>query len=304
MIDPEVFAFEIGVLEEQFGASFQGPAGTERCDRYYAYCSEHLTTQQFVLAAHVIFAEDDRFPKPKRFVEAAQANLEEQAVSEWVRLTVAAQHITRTQTEGLSQAQLCPGLSLNAQFALESIGGLHVVADADLVNQLSFLRRDFLVAHKAFANQATQQSHTDRLLTGSTQALLAPAEPAPQPALLKDLPLEHQEAQREQISAIAAKHSVQPFRQRLEEPEGEAPDDEYFRDFGLFQRFVADYQSATDPDLQDAAVTNLRSLADTGHKAVQRFARKWLSEHLGLETDAKKHGEIHVDFANIGRNMT
>jgi len=297
-IPEEYFESQIKLLEEHFDHSFAGDTGETRFALYYAYCCTHLTAEQFTMAVQTIFVEDDRFPKPKRFVEAAQANLDEQALSEWVLLTVAAQQFTRIQMGELTLHDLCPVLTGHARFALESIGGLFVLADADSV-KLGFVRRDFIAAYKAYQSPTTQAVHADRLLNGGVPALaIAPAPPLP--PTLEQMPLEHQEAFQQTIADVRAKYPVEPYRKRIEDAQGEMPDQEYFQDFELFQKFAGEYKKALgfQPDEAAMAMADMRQLAQTAHPAVARMVAQWLGEQT-----EEKRGDMPAQFSHLLKSL-
>lgn len=67
MISHEVFAHWWNMLDEHF----HGRRSQMQRDGYWNYLRPRLDDERFEAASRTIWAEDDHFPKPHRFVEAA-----------------------------------------------------------------------------------------------------------------------------------------------------------------------------------------------------------------------------------------
>ena len=69
MINPAVFANEMALLQERFSRELSQSV----LDRYYELLSSRLDDEQFQDACLKVFDEEDFFPSPKKFVDAAQS---------------------------------------------------------------------------------------------------------------------------------------------------------------------------------------------------------------------------------------
>lgn len=126
-IDRTVFTREFTLLLERFG---KDPHQLMTA-RYFEYLDARLTTPQFEQAARIIFAEDQFWPAPIRFIHAAKGDPHQLARQEWDELLTAA-----------AQGQLA-NLSPAGQRALRAVGGWRSIAFAQ-DGALPTLRRAFL----------------------------------------------------------------------------------------------------------------------------------------------------------------
>ncbi len=138
MISEELFLKEISVLESRFGRSLENAV----FEGYYQFLNEKLSNDQFSAACRRVFAEEDFFPSPAKFVEKVKANTEDLAVLEWERVCVAAQN--------QSPLQLSPA----GERALKGVGGLSAVGYADIEFGIPRLRKEFLASYKAHSSVA------------------------------------------------------------------------------------------------------------------------------------------------------
>lgn len=130
-IDRTAFLREMALLAELFNRPM---LSDPLIARYKAYLDTQLTTAQFEHAAHTIFAEDQYFPAPVRFVHAAKGDPAQLARQEWDALL-----------EHASKGQLAP-LTEAGKLALRAVGGWSSVAYADQ-GRLPSLRKAFLESY-------------------------------------------------------------------------------------------------------------------------------------------------------------
>jgi len=69
MINPKVFASEMALLQERFHRELSQSV----LDRYYESLSDRLDDAQFQDACRRLFDDEDFFPSPKKFIDAAQS---------------------------------------------------------------------------------------------------------------------------------------------------------------------------------------------------------------------------------------
>lgn len=79
MIDPDVFAREMGVLEDRF----PGERSDEVLQRYYRVLNRQMETGEFVEACERLFVEREHFPRPVDFLEATGRDPEAEALEQW-----------------------------------------------------------------------------------------------------------------------------------------------------------------------------------------------------------------------------
>lgn len=133
MLDKKTFLREIAILAELFNR----PALSEvLVGRYYDYLDQHLTTEQFEQAARQIFAEDQYWPAPIRFLHAAKGDPQQLARQEWDALIAEA------------TAGKLADLTDQGKTALRAIGGWSTVAYANQA-ALPSLRRAFLESYSS-----------------------------------------------------------------------------------------------------------------------------------------------------------
>lgn len=127
MIDRAVFTREFTLLLERFA---RDPHAL-MTQRYFEYLDTHLDTHQFEAAARTIFAEDQFWPAPIRFLHAAKGDPAQLARQEWDALLQAA-----------AKGDLAP-LSEAGKAALRAIGGWSRVAYAQ-EGALPSIRKAFI----------------------------------------------------------------------------------------------------------------------------------------------------------------
>lgn len=140
MIDKDVFLKEMSLLEARFGRTIEDAV----FNGYYEILSEKLDNQQFSAACKRVFAEEDFFPSPNKFLQKVQANTEDLAVLEW-------EWILRASASGHS---FIGGLTPTAEKALKAIGGLRAVGMADLEFAIPRMRKEFIASYKAHSSTA------------------------------------------------------------------------------------------------------------------------------------------------------
>lgn len=136
MLDDVVFAAEMTLLEDRFS---RRPLTTETKVRYYEFLSQHLTTEEFQVAARVIFDRDQFWPSPQRFVDAVHGNAKQLANAEWVTLL---EHMR-------DGARDLTGISATGHAALRVAGGFKALLHAESDFALNQVRNAFLDAYEA-----------------------------------------------------------------------------------------------------------------------------------------------------------
>ena len=79
MIDQQVFLKEIGILMDWFSRDFE----SRTLKRLHERLSQHLTTEEFKMAASVVFDTARFFPTVSDFVKASKGDPEAQALRSW-----------------------------------------------------------------------------------------------------------------------------------------------------------------------------------------------------------------------------
>jgi hypothetical protein len=133
VLEKRVFLREMGMLADRFGRQVSEPVVL----RYFEILSGALSTADFERAAFVIFREDQFWPAPARFVEAARGgNPRELAGAEWERL------LASCAAGDPAVAFLSPaGLA-----AMRAAGGWRAIAFCEGESKLNGLRRAFVSA--------------------------------------------------------------------------------------------------------------------------------------------------------------
>lgn len=130
MLDRTVFTREMTLLHERFGRT----VNAQVIARYYDTLSRELTTVEFERAARVIFDEDQFWPAPARFRDAARGgNPKELAGAEFERL-VAACRAGSTDVGFLTPAGVA---------AMKAAGGWRAIAYAESDAKLAAAKRAF-----------------------------------------------------------------------------------------------------------------------------------------------------------------
>ncbi len=133
MLDKRVFLRELGMLAERFGRTVSEPVML----RYFEILSGSLSTADFERAAFDIFRDDQFWPAPARFLDAARGgNPKELANAEWERLLTACRNGS-TDVAFLSPAGLA---------AMRAAGGWRVIAFAEGEAKQAGLKRAFVSA--------------------------------------------------------------------------------------------------------------------------------------------------------------
>lgn len=133
MLDKRVFLREMAMLAERFGRQVSEPVML----RYYEILSGALTTEAFQRAAFEVFRDDQFWPAPARFLDAARGgNPKELAGAEWERL-VAACREGKTDVSFLTPA---------GATAMRAAGGWRAIAYAEGESKLATLKRAFTAA--------------------------------------------------------------------------------------------------------------------------------------------------------------
>lgn len=137
MIDRHVFVREFAMLLDRFGREMSAPG----IDRYRTFLNAQLTTSEFEAAARIIFEEDQWFPSPRRFVDAARGNAKELAESEWDNL------LQQTRDAHFHDSTP-PRLTEAGRAALKAAGGWSAVARAESDYSLNKTRNTFIAAYQ------------------------------------------------------------------------------------------------------------------------------------------------------------
>lgn len=132
MINKTVFTREFTLLLERFARD----PHQLMTQRYFEYLDQHLTTPEFEQAARQIFAEDQYWPAPIRFLHAAKGDPQQQARQEWDALIAEA------------TAGKLADLTDQGMLALRAIGGWSTVAYANQA-ALPSLRKAFLESYSS-----------------------------------------------------------------------------------------------------------------------------------------------------------
>lgn len=132
-LDKRTFLRELGMLAERFGRTISEPVML----RYYDTLSRELTTSEFEHAARVIFDEDQFWPAPMRFRDAARGgNPKELASAEWERLVAACR-------DGNTEVGFLSPIGVKA---MRAAGGWRGIAYAEGEAKLAGLKRAFVSA--------------------------------------------------------------------------------------------------------------------------------------------------------------
>lgn len=132
-INPETLAGELEILADRF----QGRKLMDvTLDRYAEYLEQHLSEEDFLHAARIIFNRDTYFPSPQRFVEVIHGNARELAAEAWADIQAAIK-------EGSTDLDF---LSPAGRAALKAAGGWQAVYAAPSEIALDRARRAFLEA--------------------------------------------------------------------------------------------------------------------------------------------------------------
>jgi hypothetical protein len=133
VLDKRVFLRELGMLADRFGRTVSEPVML----RYFEILAGALSTADFERAAYQIFREDQFWPAPARFLDAARGgNPKDLAAAEWERL-VSACAAGQTDVAFLSPAGVA---------GMRAAGGWRAIAFAEGESRQAALRRAFTSA--------------------------------------------------------------------------------------------------------------------------------------------------------------
>jgi len=150
-IDQQVFLEEMGILLDWFEKDFE--EATLR--RLHQRLGQHLSTEEFQLAANRVFDTARFFPRVCDFVSAIKGDPETQALKEWELCIKAA-----TRNDKGMTAQLSP----QGESALHLVGGLYKLEMAT-EDELRWIKKEFVAVWKS------TPAHT-RSLLGNVAILL------------------------------------------------------------------------------------------------------------------------------------
>lgn len=133
MLDKRVFLRELGMLAERFGRQVSEPVML----RYYEILNHAISTEDFERAAFQIFRDDQFWPAPARFLDAARGgNPKELAHAEFERLVAACRDGT-TDVGFLTPA---------GHTGMRAAGGWRAIAYAESDAKLAAAKRAFTTA--------------------------------------------------------------------------------------------------------------------------------------------------------------
>ena len=145
MIDPQVYAKEMALLQGWFGKELNELVGAA----LFKSLNERMDTDDFSVACRVIFEQTKpspfNFPSCKDFVEAARGSVEEKASQEWL---IASDFSARAD---LSQ------LSKFGREALQRIGGRSNLGMLP-TDQIPFKKKEFIREYLSIEAEARRQS--------------------------------------------------------------------------------------------------------------------------------------------------
>lgn len=147
MIDPQVYAKEMALLQGWFGKELNGLVDAA----LFKSLNEKMDSEAFSLACRVIFEQTKpspfNFPSCKDFVEAARGSVEEKASQEWL---IASDFTSRADLSQLSEF---------AKEALRRIGGRSNLGMLP-TEQIPFKKKEFTREYLSIEAEARRQSVT------------------------------------------------------------------------------------------------------------------------------------------------
>lgn len=135
MIDPRVFTEEMTILRDRFGRRDMTP---ETIARYLDFLDPLMTTDEFRVAARVVFNEDTFWPSPARLLAAVRGDPKRLAEEAW---TAMLDHAKRGEYPALET------LPEPTRAALR-VAPLREIMLADTDFKLARLKREFVDAHQ------------------------------------------------------------------------------------------------------------------------------------------------------------
>ena len=164
MIDQDVFNIEWAVICERCN---RDPSQVLAA-RYYQSLSPRMTTDEFRVAARVVFEECEFLPPVAAFIAAIRPSVEAEALEQWERC----EHVMGGSKQALMR------MSPTGRRTVQLLGGIDRLRNTKL-DELQFVRRDFL---KLFgdAEEIHRRENQPTALPVSDQArkILASAVPA------------------------------------------------------------------------------------------------------------------------------
>ena len=139
MIEPQVEEQEIAILMDWFNRDFE----PSTLKRLHQWLSQHLSTEQFVLAAQAVFDTSRFFPTVEEFVSAVKGDAQTLALHEWEVCVLAASRANR---------EMIAGLSPQWQSALHLVGGLYKLGMAT-EEQLTWIKKEFVGVWKSTSTE-------------------------------------------------------------------------------------------------------------------------------------------------------
>ena len=135
MIDQEMFLQEIGILMDWFNRDFEEAT----LNRLHERLSQHLTTEEFKMAASVVFDTARFFPTVSDFVKASKGDPEAQALKSWDCCLEASL---------IGDYALVQRLTPQAQFALRAVGGMNALRRIKSEEE-RWVKKEFVTAWSA-----------------------------------------------------------------------------------------------------------------------------------------------------------
>lgn len=135
MIDQEQFAQAMGILSDRFNRPLH--AGTQRV--YYDILDGELTTDELKIAVRLAVRHSQFWPSPQQLIDFAKPprDLALEAMKAWEMVA--------------GKSYLRGELRTEAAVAFHAIGGAECIRNLT-IDQLPFVRRDFIAAYKAHAS--------------------------------------------------------------------------------------------------------------------------------------------------------
>lgn len=148
-----------GITEDEFliimtslGERFQRTISENVCQMYFNYLNQNLQPIQILEGFEIVCNEDDFFPSPKRWFEAATGNLENAALAQW------------DETLAASREDRSSNLDAIAKATWKSFGGREILEKGD--------SRMFLQIRDKFLEEYALRARAARV---NAQALPTPA---------------------------------------------------------------------------------------------------------------------------------
>ncbi|MEM9008200.1 MAG: hypothetical protein AAGE59_32410 [Cyanobacteria bacterium P01_F01_bin.86] len=145
MIDPQVYAKELALLQRWFGKELDDLVS----GALFRALNERMDTEAFSLACRLIFEQTKpspfNFPSCKDFVEAARGSIEEKASQEWM---IASDFSSRSDLNQLSE--------IGSQ-ALRRVGGRYDLGHLP-TDQMPFKKKEFIREYASIEAELRRQT--------------------------------------------------------------------------------------------------------------------------------------------------